>query len=319
MKIFIPLLLTFCATASLFAQSDTTVVFLDNNDTPVSEQVASRYAIQTKENDRWKKVVFDYSDDKPIYGAYYIDAACTQFDGPFSAFNKKNKVIQKGRYLNNKKTGTWLSYADDGRLIDSAFYKNGFIYGLSLTWYQNGPVQDSLLFEENGKGNCRSYWPDGTPKATGNFINGKKEGQWTYNHKNGVRCQEVNYAADSAIHYTCFDLKGNIQTKDCFFEKEASFKGGEKAWLKYLSGKLSSARLPKAYYDGKIYGTIYVTFVIDVEGNVADVNVAKSLDPELDQIARKIITQSPRWNAAIQYNRNVNAYRKQPVTFSRVE
>ena len=61
------------------------------------------YAIQIKENDHWKKVVFDYMDDKPIYGAYYNDAACTQFDGPYSAFNKENKVIQKGRYLNNKK------------------------------------------------------------------------------------------------------------------------------------------------------------------------------------------------------------------------
>ncbi len=319
MKNLILLLLILFSTTFLSAQGDTTIIFLDRNDKPVPEQMASKYAIQIKENDHWKKVVFDYADEKPIYGAYYSDAACTQFDGPFSAFNKENKVREKGRYLNNKKTGVWLRYADDGKVTDSAFYKNGFIYGLALTWHPNGTVHDSLVFEDNGNGACRSYWSDGQPKGSGNFANGKKEGLWTYNHKNGVRCQEVNYQADSALAYTCYDEKGDIQTKDCIYEKEASFKGGEKGWLKYLTGKLSTARLPKAYYDGTIYGTTYIQFIIDTDGKVTDVKVVNPIDPELDEIAKNIIRQSPRWEVAVQYNRKVNAYRKQPVTFAKVE
>jgi hypothetical protein len=319
MKNLILLLLIFFSTTYLSAQSDTTIIYLDRSDKPAPEQMASKYAIQIKENDRWKKVVFDYTDDKPIYGAYYSDAACTQFDGPYSAFNKENKVTEKGRYLNNKKTGVWLGYSDDGKVVDSAFYKNGFIYGLALTWHTNGTVQDSLLFEDNGNGTCRSYWSDGNPKGSGKFINGKRDGLWTYHHKNGIRCQEVNYEADSALHYTCYDEKGNIQTNNCIFEKEASFKGGEKAWLKYLTGKLSTVRLPKAYYDGKLYGTIYILFIVDTEGKVTDVKALNSIGSELDEIAKNIIRQSPRWEAAVQYNRNVNAYRKQPVSFAKAE
>jgi antitoxin component YwqK of YwqJK toxin-antitoxin module len=310
MKNLILLILILFSTTYMSAQNDTTIIYLDRDDKPAPEQMASKYAIQVKEKDHWKKVVFDYADDKPIFGAYYSDAACTQFDGPYSAFNKENKVIEKGRYLNNKKNGVWLQYAGDGKVTDSAFYKNGFIYGLSLTWYLDGTVQDSLLFEDNGNGACRSYWPDGHPKGSGKFINGKKDGSWIYNHKNGVRCQEVNYAADSALHYTCYDEKGNIQTSNCIFEK---------AWLKYLGGKLSTVQLPKAYYDGKLYGTIFIQFVIDTDGKVTDVKSINSIDPELDEIAKNIIRQSPRWEAAVQYNRNVNAYRKQPLTFSKAE
>ena len=313
------LLLVLFFTTYLPAQSDTIVVYLDNNEKPTNEQTAVKYAVQIKENDHWKKVVFDFADDKPIYGAYYSDAACTQFDGPYSAFNKENKVTEKGRYLNNKKTGVWLGYSGDGKVNDSAFYKNGFIYGLALTWHTNGTVHDSLVFEDNGNGTCRSYWPDGNPKGAGKFVSGKKDGLWIYNYKNGVKCQEVNYEADSALRYTCYDEKGNIQTDDCIFEKEASFIGGEKAWQKFLTGKLSTARLPKAYYDGKLYGTIYILFVVDTEGKVKDIRTLNSIDPELDEIAKNIIRQSPRWEAAVQYNRNVNAYRKQPITFNRAE
>jgi len=97
------------------------------------------------------------------------------------------------------------------------------------------------------------------------------------------------------------------------------YKGGEKAWLKYLTGKLSTVRLPKAYYDGKLYGTIYIQFVVATDGKVTDVKALNSIDPELDEIAKNIIRQSPRWEAAVQYNLNVNAYRKQPITFNKVE
>lgn len=319
MKSLILLLLILVYTTHLFGQSDTVIVFLDREGKPSAEQRAIRYAIQTKEKDHWKKVVFDYADDKPVFGAYYSDAACTQFDGPYTAFNKENKVIQKGRYLNNKKTGVWLGYADDGKMNDSAFYKDGFIYGLSLTWHSNGTVHDSLVFGENGNGACRSYWSDGNAKASGKYVNGKKDGLWTYHHKNGIKCQEVNYQADSALNYTCYDERGNLQTKDCIYEREANFKGDERAWINYLTGKLSTARLPKAYYDGKIYGTIYIQFIVDKEGKVTDVKALNSINPALDEIAKNIIRQSPRWEPAVQYNRTVNAYRKQPVTFAKVE
>jgi protein TonB len=132
-----------------------------------------------------------------------------------------------------------------------------------------------------------------------------------------LKCQEVDYEADSALHYTCYDEKGNIQAEDCIFEKEAIFKGGEKAWVKYLTGRLSTVRLPKAYWDGKVYGTIYIQFVVDVEGKITDVRALNSIDHELDEIAKDIIRQGPRWEAAVQYNRKVNAYRKQPITFTK--
>lgn len=319
MKYILLLSLIFSSATYLIAQSDTTVIYLDRDEKPCLEAEAIKYAIQNKESDHWKKIVFDIADDKPLYGAYYADAACTQFDGPYSAFNKDGKVIAKGRYLNNKKTGVWRGFSGDGKLIDSAFYRDGFIYGIALTWYEEGPVRDSLYYEDNSKGIGKSYWPDGKPRESGNFIAGKKSGLWTYNHKNGMKCQEVKYEADSALSFTCYDENGVVQTKDCIYEKEAAFKGGDKAWIRYLTGRLSTVLLPKAYYDGKIYGTVYILFMVGTDGKVTNIRTLNSINPEVDETAKTIIRQSPQWEPAVQYNRNVNAYRKQPITFSKVE
>jgi TonB family protein len=319
MKFLLLLSFLFTSAIHLSAQSDTTILYLDSDEKPCPQAKAARYAIQNKEKDHWKKVVFDALDDKPIYGAYYSDPACTLFDGSYSAFNKDQKVIVAGRYVNDKKVNVWRRFSDDGKLIDSAFYRDGFIYGTALTWYTDGSVQDSLFFENNGNGISRGYWPNGKPKESGNFIAGKKNGLWTYNYKSGMKCQEVKYEADSALSYTCYDLNGQVQSKDCYYEKEAVFGSGDKGWRKYLGDRLSSASFPRAYNEGKIYGTVYIQFVVDSDGKVTDVKVIKSAAPELDKIALNIIQQSPRWEPAVQFNRNVRAYRKQPITFSKAE
>jgi protein TonB len=125
----------------------------------------------------------------------------------------------------------------------------------------------------------------------------------------------VNYEADSAVSYTCYDESGKVQTKDCYYEKEAEFNGVGQNWNKWLLHKMLTAKMPEAYYQGRLTGTVYVQFVIDTSGNVTDVKVPKPLNPELDKIAINIILQSPRWQPAVQYNRKVKAYRRQPMTF----
>ena len=314
-----PLILLLFSNGFVIAQSDTSFIFLDKNDEPCQEHAATKYAVQTKEGTHWKKVVYDIADDKPMYGAYYSDAACSHFDGPYTSFSKAGKMVEKGRYINNKKNGTWLRYEVSGRVTDSAYYKNGIMIGLAMSWHKNGAIRDSMLFDDNGNGVSRRYWPDGTLSGTGNFIAGQKDGLWRFYHRNGVPCQEVKFKSDSALEYTCYDVKGSIQTKDCHFEKEATFKGGETRWINYLSGKLSSVQLPKAYYEGRLYGTIYITFIVDPEGKVTDVKALNSIDPDIDRIALNIIKQSPRWEPAVQYNRGVYAYRRQPLTFAKAE
>jgi protein TonB len=101
------------------------------------------------------------------------------------------------------------------------------------------------------------------------------------------------------------------------FEKveiEASFKGGESAWRKYLERNLN----PNAPVDnGAPEGTytVYVQFVVSKDGSISDVRALTNHGYGMEAEAIKVIRKGPAWVPAVQNGRSVNAYRKQPITF----
>ena len=64
-----------------------------------------------------------------------------------------------------------------------------------------------------------------------------------------------------------------------------------------------------------IQGTVQVSFVIDKEGKVRDVEVVKSVDPRLDAEAVKVISASPKWRPARVNGQKVSSSMTLPVEF----
>jgi periplasmic protein TonB len=97
-------------------------------------------------------------------------------------------------------------------------------------------------------------------------------------------------------------------------EVEATFKGGESAWRRYLERNLNANTpvdngAPEGQY------TVWVQFIVDREGKISDVKALTSHGYGMEDEAVKIIRKGPNWVPAIQNGRNVKAYRKQPITF----
>lgn len=101
------------------------------------------------------------------------------------------------------------------------------------------------------------------------------------------------------------------------FEKveiEASFKGGEGAWKKYLERNLNpNAPVDNGAPEG-VY-TVYVQFVVSKDGSISDVRALTNHGYGMEAEAIKVIKKGPAWVPAVQNGRSVNAYRKQPITF----
>jgi protein TonB len=101
------------------------------------------------------------------------------------------------------------------------------------------------------------------------------------------------------------------------FEKveiEASFKGGEGAWRKYLE-KTLNANTPVDNGAPEGTYTVWVQFIVDKTGAISDVKALTSNGYGMEDEAVKVIKRGPSWVAAIQNGRPVKAYRKQPITF----
>ncbi|MEI9946146.1 MAG: energy transducer TonB [Chitinophagaceae bacterium] len=101
------------------------------------------------------------------------------------------------------------------------------------------------------------------------------------------------------------------------FEKveiEAKFKGGEAAWRKYLERNLNpNAPIDNGAPEGTY--TVYVQFVVSKDGSISDVRALTNHGYGMEAEAVKVIKRGPAWEPAVQNGRQVNAYRKQPITF----
>ncbi len=97
-------------------------------------------------------------------------------------------------------------------------------------------------------------------------------------------------------------------------ENEAEFPGGHQAWVRYLHQHLN----PNAPVEnGAPNGTyqVIVKFVVSKDGIISNVNGETKFGYGMEEEAIKIITRGPKWKPALQNGRNVNAYRRQPITF----
>ncbi len=97
-----------------------------------------------------------------------------------------------------------------------------------------------------------------------------------------------------------------------FTEVRAEFNGGMEAWYKYLRNNLS---YPKQAQRIGIEGTVIVRFVVNTNGSIQDVEVARSVDPALDQAAMDVILNSPEWKPARHNGRAVRSRMTIPIKF----
>ena len=97
-------------------------------------------------------------------------------------------------------------------------------------------------------------------------------------------------------------------------EIEAGFPGGQDAWANYLRNTLNG-NLPVD--NGATAGkyTVIVKFVVSKDGSLSDVKCENDPGFGMCEEAVRVIKKTKNWTPAIQNGRNVNAYRRQPITF----
>ncbi|MDG1276490.1 MAG: energy transducer TonB [Algoriphagus sp.] len=97
-----------------------------------------------------------------------------------------------------------------------------------------------------------------------------------------------------------------------FVEVQASFKGGMDAWYAYLKKNLI---YPSQARRMGIEGSVIVRFVVNTDGTIEDVEVLRSIGGGCDEIAMKVIANSPAWNPGIIKDRPVRSRMTMPIRF----
>lgn len=137
------------------------------------------------------------------------------------------------------------------------------------------------------------------------------QNQATPGHERNSYNTDGTAAATEHIKNTYIDEYGNLIYT--VVEQKPTFLGGEEAFQAYLSNNL---RYPQKAIHNNAAGTVMVAFIINIDGSIKDVELARGLDdPDLNQEAMRLISEMPNWNPGIQNGEKVNVKYTVPVKF----
>jgi TonB family protein len=181
--------------------------------------------------------------------------------------NGKHRLTTKFDSLDMKLEET--SYRKDkSRIVesDSVWWK----YGSHREWYPSGQLKTeaSYLFDRFHD-NLKTYYP------------------------NGVLRRDDVYYIDTLRQGHCYGQGGNEVTYFSY-KVNPEFKGGQREMFQYLANNIE---YPETSRKNNVEGTVYVGFVVNIDGEVVDVKVKRGISKSLDKEAMRVVKSMPKWSA----------------------
>jgi antitoxin component YwqK of YwqJK toxin-antitoxin module len=310
MKILTLLLSVILATSG-YAQVPET--YYDYYWKPCKPEDARYIGFVEKTDSGWLRSDYYVHSKKLQMRALYADADCKVQHGDYAYYHANGVPSSVGRKLNNREEGVCMRYYSNGMVLDSSFYRDGQVVDTRFRWHQNGYPSDSIHRINNNTFVQVGWFDNGTAAYAGFLVNDAAHRKWKYFHPNGQLSAAIEFDNGEQVSAEYYDETGKVLTDTSEVNREANFKTGDDGWRRYLVKKLRWPRDLQFATPASV--TIGVTFTIDEDGKVIDAEVTTPFHKVFDELALKIIQESPAWKPAMVYNRRVKAYRVQPLTF----
>lgn len=110
-----------------------------------------------------------FEDGTPKTVKYYKDESKESLLKEILYYEDGTKKLE-GSYKNDKRTGEWSYWYDNGNLWSRGHYKEGVDHGLKTVYHENG----------------QKYYE-------GNLKDGKRMGIWMFWEKDGTLIKEIDY------------------------------------------------------------------------------------------------------------------------------
>lgn len=132
-----------------------------------------------------------------------------------------------------------------------------------------------------------------------------------------IKAQQLSKDTSKAIlidgppeypHVTLADT-GKIFT---YIEHMPEPKGGLQGFYKYLAKNI---RYPAMARERKQQGNVFLSFVVERDGSISDIKVVRSVAPDLDAEAVRILKSSSKWTAGSQNGIALKVAYTMPITF----
>ena len=96
-------------------------------------------------------------------------------------------------------------------------------------------------------------------------------------------------------------------------EEMPEFPGGMPAMIEFLQ---TNIKYPKDAIKQEVGGRVMVMFVVETDGSISNVRVARKVFPSLDKEAVRVVKAMPKWKPGKEKGRLVRVNYTLPVVFS---
>ena len=95
-------------------------------------------------------------------------------------------------------------------------------------------------------------------------------------------------------------------------EQMPEYPGGMQAMIEFLQ---TNMKYPEDAAKQKVEGRVMVQFVVETDGSVSDVHVAKQVFPSLDAEAVRVVQAMPKWTPGKEKGKVVRVKYNLPIVF----
>lgn len=95
-------------------------------------------------------------------------------------------------------------------------------------------------------------------------------------------------------------------------DRMPSFPGGFDKLMDFMK---KTMRYPEDVRKENIQGRVILTFIVEKDGHLTDIKVAKSISPLLNEEAIRIVKSMPKWNPGMQDGMKVRVKYTLPISF----
>ena len=135
--------------------------------------------------------------------------------------------------------------------------------------------------------------------------------------ENEVRFEDDETSEDKVVEIYAPVLQAEEEeTEDEIFvivEDMPKFRGGD--INKFREWVQKRVRYPELAAENGIQGRVFISFVVETNGNVSNVTVTRSVDALLDEAAKEAVAASPKWEPGMQRGRPVRVRYSIPIIF----
>lgn len=175
------------------------------------------------------------------------------------------------------------------------------------------------LLKKNG--HCINFFETGQKSSEGEYIKDKMVGRWILWEENNTDSTIIECFSEGT-YKNIYLSKSRITLYDKYdvfykIEEPASFPGGEDAMGKWIARWIDGKGYPEKEKRDGITGTCYVTFVIEKDGKITDIDLLKGIPngEGYNKLVIELVSEMPLWKPGKQYGRPVRVHFNLPVRF----